>query len=249
LVSEGYELIDELYLGKEIDGFTGSKKYGYGFYDISQDNEYIDAFRGFLSKYPYPIVAHNCPFDKKFLVYYGWVKKDYPFYCSMRAIRNEVSSLESYSMSALVSHFNIADETDHQAMSDVLNLHKLLKMIQPKHWIPVGATKQKSRRWPSKIKPRKIEDIDLPIPTTGVLAGETVCFTGQSDYPRHTMQEIALKNGAELSSNVTLKTTMLVLGSGPGSKLDKARARGLFIIPDKEFFRMLGLTETDKESV
>lgn len=74
LVSEGYELIDELYLGKEIDGFTGSKKYGYGFYDISQDNEYIDAFRGFLSKYPYPIVAHNCPFDKKFLVYYGWVK-------------------------------------------------------------------------------------------------------------------------------------------------------------------------------
>lgn len=122
LAVEDYKIVDKVYLAKEIKGYAGPRKYGYGFHDISEDDSYIKEFQLFLSEYPFPIVAHNCPFDKKFLLYYGWVAENYHFYCSMRAIRNEVMNLDSYSMLYLLAHYNIAEDTDHQAMSDVMNL-------------------------------------------------------------------------------------------------------------------------------
>ncbi len=69
---------------------------------------------------------------------------------------------------------------------------------------PIQTVYLSNRKW-SVIKPRELEDIDLKINTTQILACENICFTGKSMYPRHTMQEIALKNGAELSKNVTSK--------------------------------------------
>lgn len=248
LVVEDYEVVDQLYLGKEIEGHIGDKRYGYGFYDISRDDECLTEFKEFLSKYPYPIVAHNCAFDKKFLLYYSWVEESYSFYCSMRAIRIAQNSLESYALHNLVRYYQIADDTDHKAMSDTINLYKLLKIIQPKTWIPVGTPLQKKSNrsgWGKKIKPRSLDEIDLPIYSTDILAGENVCFTGKSEYPRHTMEEIAIKNGAEISNNVISKTTLLVVGLDAGSKLDKAQAKEIVIISDKEFMKMLDLAGKD----
>lgn len=102
---------------------------------------------------------------------------------------------------------------------------------------------QSRSNWQSyKIKARSLESIDLNIDTTKILDGEFVCFTGKSDYPRNTMLEIAIKNGAEMSNNITSKTTMLVVGLDAGSKLDKAQEKGISIISDEEFMRMLNLT-------
>lgn len=57
------------------------------------------------------------------------------------------------------------------------------------------------------------------------------------------MQEIAIKNGAELSNSITLTTTILVVGSQPGRKLDKAQERGLVILSDEEFLERLNLQD------
>ena len=201
LVVENYKIVDKLYLGKEIEGYQGERKYGFGFKNICQDQQSINTFKKFLDRYSYPIVAHNCPFDKKFLTYYRWIKDAYPAFCS---------------------------------------LYKLLKIIQPKNWHPIGTVYQGNWKW-SKIKPRALEDIDLEINTTSILACEKVCFTGKSKYPRHTMQEIAIKNGAEISYNITKKTTLLVVGFDAGKKLDKAQEKGISIISDEEFMEMLNL--------
>lgn len=139
LVVENFEVVDQLYLGKEIPGYKGERNYGFGFYDISQDEEHINRFKGFLSKYPYPIVAHNCPFDRKFLVHYEWIAQDYPAYCSMRAIRVANNTLGSYALQNLVKHFKVADEVKHTAMSDIENVYKILQIVKPKTWLPVGA--------------------------------------------------------------------------------------------------------------
>lgn len=40
-----YEIVDTLYLGKEIPNYTGSRKYGYGFYNISRDLEALISFK------------------------------------------------------------------------------------------------------------------------------------------------------------------------------------------------------------
>jgi DNA polymerase III epsilon subunit-like protein len=146
LVVENLEVVDQLYLGKEIPGYKGSKRYGFGFYDISRDDEYISRFREFLGKYPYPIVAHNCPFDRKFLVHYEWIAEDYPAYCSMRAIRKADSTPGSYALQNLVRHYDVAEEVEHTALSDIENVYKILRIVKPKIWLPVGAqSKTKAR--------------------------------------------------------------------------------------------------------
>lgn len=242
LVVENYEVVDKLYLGKEIPKYKGERRYGYGFYNISDDEESINTFKDFINRYPYPIVAHNCPFDRKFLVYYKWIPEDYPAYCSMRAIRINDKTLGSYALNNLVNHFGVANEVEHTAMSDVENLYKILKFLKPQTWLPVG-TKLKSSH--TKVRPRAIEEIDLKIETTSMLEGEVVCFTGKSNYARNVMQEIAIKNGAEISDGITSKTTLLVVGLDAGSKLDKAQEKGISIISDSEFMTMLNLKGKD----
>lgn len=243
LVVENYKIVDKLYLGKEIPDYTGERNYGFGFYDISEDKVYISKFKELIKKYPYPIVAHNCPFDRKFLVYYQWIAEDYPAYCSMRAIRMADNTLESYALQNLVKHYKVAEEVEHTAMSDIENVYKILKILKPQTWLPVGSS-SRSKAYP-KVKTRALEDIDLNIDTTNILEGEVVCFTGQSEYPRNTMEEIAIKNGAEISNNITSKTTMLVVGLNAGSKLDKAHEKGISIIWDMEFMKMLHLKDRD----
>lgn len=78
----------------------------------------------------YPIVAHNCPFDRKFLVYYQWIAKDYPAFCSMRAIKRADNTLDSYALHNLVKHFKVANEVDHTAMSDIINVYEILKKLK-----------------------------------------------------------------------------------------------------------------------
>ncbi len=57
------------------------------------------------------------------------------------------------------------------------------------------------------------------------------------------IQEIAIKNGAEISNSITSKTTMLVVGLDAGSKLDKAQEKGISIISDGEFMSTLNLKD------
>lgn len=138
LAVEDYEIVDRLYLGKEIPGYTGKKNYGFGFYNISRDQECIRKFQAFMQKYPYPMVAHNCSFDRKFLVYYQWLPEDYPAYCSISAIKKADSTLGSYALNNLVRHFGVAEEVEHTAMSDIENLYKLLKILKPQTWKLLG---------------------------------------------------------------------------------------------------------------
>lgn len=246
LVVENYQIVDRLYLGKKINGYKGEFRYGFGFHDISSDAESISVFSEFISNYQYPLVAHNCPFDRKFLVYYNWIDENYPAYCSMRAIRMADNKLKSYSLQNLLIQYGIQNEIEHTAMSDVKDLYQLLKIVRPDVWLPVGVALKNYNS--KKIKARNLADIDLNIDTTRVLVGENVCFTGTSNYPRHTMQEIAIKNGAEISEGITSRTTLLVVGLNAGSKLDKAQKKGIQIISDEEFMTTLNLIDKRVES-
>ena len=46
--------------------------------------------------------------------------------------------------------------------------------------------------------------------------------------------------GAEIGSSVTRKTTGLVVGDTPGSKLDRARKLGVRIIEEGDFLKLVG---------
>jgi DNA polymerase III epsilon subunit-like protein len=244
LVLENYEVVDSLYLGKEIPEFNGDRTLGYGFFNISEDDEIISKFKEFIKRYPYPLVAHNSSFDRKFLLEYKWIDEDYPIFCSINAIKKTDGTLKSYKLENLVKHFEVSDEVKHKAMSDVYNLYQVLMRIKPQNWSVDDNKNIKKRGYFKDIKARSLEEIDLDIPTTDILNGHFICFTGENKYARNTMHEIALKNGASFTNSITKKTTMLVVGEiSESAKLSKASEKGIPIISETKFLQRLNLLD------
>ena len=68
------------------------------------------------------------------------------------------------------------------------------------------------------------------------LAGQVFVITGTlPDLSRDEAREMLEALGAEVGSSVTRKTTALIVGDSPGSKLDKARELGVRTIGAEEF--------------
>ncbi|MGH7148677.1 MAG: NAD-dependent DNA ligase LigA [Nitrospiraceae bacterium] len=73
------------------------------------------------------------------------------------------------------------------------------------------------------------------------LAGKTFVFTGGLDhFTRDGAQQAVEAAGARVSSSVSKKTSYLVVGRDPGSKLDRARTLGLTILTEQEFATLIG---------
>ena len=76
------------------------------------------------------------------------------------------------------------------------------------------------------------------------LAGKTFVFTGGLDrFTRDGAQQAVEAAGARVSSSVSKKTSYLVVGRDPGSKLDQARTQGVTILTEQEFAALIGEDE------
>jgi len=76
------------------------------------------------------------------------------------------------------------------------------------------------------------------------LAGKTFVFTGGLDhFTRDGAQQAVEAAGARVSSSVSKKTSYLVEGRDPGSKLDQARTLGVTILTEQEFAALIGEDE------
>ena len=75
----------------------------------------------------------------------------------------------------------------------------------------------------------------------GKLSGKIFVFTGEMQKMTRTeAKEKVRRLGAEISESVSKKIDFVVFGENPGSKLDKARRRGVKTINEKEFIDMIG---------
>ncbi|OGD15297.1 MAG: DNA ligase (NAD(+)) LigA [Candidatus Aminicenantes bacterium RBG_16_66_30] len=73
------------------------------------------------------------------------------------------------------------------------------------------------------------------------LAGQVFVITGTlTAMTRDEARELLEGLGAEIGSSVTRKTTGLVVGDTPGSKLDRARKLGVRIIEEGDFLKLVG---------
>jgi DNA ligase (NAD+) len=73
------------------------------------------------------------------------------------------------------------------------------------------------------------------------LAGQVFVITGTlSGLSRDEARDLLEARGAEVGSSVTRKTTALIAGGSPGSKLDRARELGVRIIGESEFLELVG---------
>ncbi|MDR7482593.1 MAG: NAD-dependent DNA ligase LigA [Armatimonadota bacterium] len=75
----------------------------------------------------------------------------------------------------------------------------------------------------------------------GPLAGAQLVFTGTlSRWTRKEAEALARAAGASTADGVTKKTTYVVAGTAPGSKLEKARRLGVRVLTEDEFARLAG---------
>jgi DNA ligase (NAD+) len=78
------------------------------------------------------------------------------------------------------------------------------------------------------------------------LAGKTFVFTGGLDhFTRTDAQQAVEAAGARLASSVSKKTSYVVVGRDPGSKLEQARALGVTILTEQEFASLIGKGEKE----
>jgi DNA ligase (NAD+) len=80
-----------------------------------------------------------------------------------------------------------------------------------------------------------------PPPVEGPLAGREFVLTGSlASYPRGQAEAKLKALGATIGSSVTKRTTDLVAGADPGSKLAKAEKLGIPILTEQDFLALLG---------
>jgi DNA ligase (NAD+) len=83
-------------------------------------------------------------------------------------------------------------------------------------------------------EPSKAKAGDLP------LAGKEFVITGKLASSTRSEAEARVKAlGGSAGSNVTKKTSYVVAGEDPGSKLDKARSLGITVLTEEEFLKMI----------
>jgi DNA ligase (NAD+) len=86
-----------------------------------------------------------------------------------------------------------------------------------------------------------------PAQSTQPLSGQTFVVTGTLNaMTREQARERLRTLGGKISDSVTAKTSYLVCGDNPGSKLRKAKQLDIPILEEKEFLKLLGSGETDR---
>ncbi|RJR14054.1 NAD-dependent DNA ligase LigA [Candidatus Parcubacteria bacterium] len=73
------------------------------------------------------------------------------------------------------------------------------------------------------------------------LAGKSYVLTGTLSAMSRDEAKAALRSlGADISESVSKKTTAVIAGESPGSKIDKARALGVTVLTEREFLHIVG---------
>jgi DNA ligase (NAD+) len=75
--------------------------------------------------------------------------------------------------------------------------------------------------------------------SSGNLSGLTFVITGTlPTWSREDAKEFIESNGGKVTDSVSKKTSYLVLGENPGSKLEKAKGLGVKIIGEEELKKL-----------
>jgi DNA ligase (NAD+) len=73
----------------------------------------------------------------------------------------------------------------------------------------------------------------------GKLTGKSFVLTGTLSMPRDEAKDKIRILGGNISESVSAKTSYLVAGENPGSKLEKAQSLGVAVLNEKEFVKLL----------
>ena len=73
-----------------------------------------------------------------------------------------------------------------------------------------------------------------------LLTGQSIVITGTLEkFNRTEIERIIKSHGGKTSSSVSKNTSFILIGTKPGSKLDKANKLGIEVIDEEKFLKIL----------
>jgi DNA ligase (NAD+) len=142
------------------------------------------------------------------------------------ALANHFTDLESIQNSQLEQLIEVVD------VGPVVSANIVQFFSQPENQQVIQQLLDSGLHWD------KIEPMDKQAAT---LAGNSYVITGTlENYTRQQAGELLKQRGAKVSSSVSKKTTAVIAGDKPGSKVDKAEQLGVTILDEMGFEQLIG---------
>jgi DNA ligase (NAD+) len=143
---------------------------------------------------------------------------------------------------ALAQHFGNLDALQGATLEQIQQVRDVGPVVaahlhdffsEPRNRKVIAALRKAGVTWP--------EVEQAVVPAQGPLSGEIVVITGTlSSMTRDEARDAARAAGATVTDSVSKKTTLLVTGAEPGSKLRKAQELGVRIVDEPQFLGLLG---------
>ena len=139
----------------------------------------------------------------------------------------------------LASHFGNVDKLARASQEELLEVPTIGPKIADSIYAFFGQEVnlrviEKLRKAGVRLEAEKAVARELP------LGGQEFVLTGQLETLTRSQAETRIKElGGAVGSSITKKTTFLVVGADPGSKLDKARTLGTRLLNEEEFADLL----------
>ena len=84
------------------------------------------------------------------------------------------------------------------------------------------------------------------VKNNSIFRNQTFIFTGSlNGINRRTAKELIESFGGKVSSSVSKKTTFLVSGKSPGSKLKRAKELGIPVLSENDFLKLTKFNQND----
>lgn len=188
-----------------------------------------------------PLVGHNIKsFDIPFLQQKGralGLSIENDIIDTLQLARKAYPELPCHRLNFLKETLFIDISVSHRALPDVLATAELYKICADKLMVaPSQAEDVSEKPAPEKMK------------VSGILSGMMFVLTGTLSLPREEIGQIIEDSGGMLSGSVSSRTTYVVAGIAPGSKLDKAKSLGIKILTEDDLYTLLDGATPESES-
>jgi len=145
---------------------------------------------------------------------------------------------------ALASHFKSVDALIHASYEELIQIqdvgHKVAESIlfffsQPENIDLINKLREAGLNFSAKKEAKESKK---------TLAGRTFVLTGKlTRFTRDEAKEIIEHLGGQVTSSVSRKTSLIIVGESPGSKLQKAKKFGIPQLDESEFESLIASSE------
>jgi DNA ligase (NAD+) len=163
--------------------------------------------------------------------------KSNPFWKAVMALG--IDNVGAQAARLLAQRYRSLDNLQKATCEDISNIYGLGGAVGSS--VENFFANKKNRQVLEKLKKAGVNLESSPeTEVAQTFAGMIVVLTGSlQNNTREQATELIVSRGGQVTSSVSKKTSMVLAGSEPGSKLDKARTLGVKVIGETEFKKML----------